>query len=198
MDKVLKKSRDSNYELLRIVSMFMILIVHADFFSFGSVTTDDLNDNIISSTARLSFEMLSIGAVNVFVMISGWFGIKASVRGFFNFAFQCIYFISGIYAIALLFGIAEFSPRTLFENIFVNCGWFIKAYIGLYLLSPLLNMFLEKADKQHIRNFIILFFLFEFVYGWIGNTSFISQGYGTLSFIGLYMLARYLKIQWGG
>lgn len=38
--------------------------------------------------------------------------------------------------------------------------------------------------------------MFQFIYGWIfsSSTSFIQDGYSTISFIGLYLLARYLKI----
>lgn len=32
---MMKKARLSNMELLRIVAMFLVLLVHADFFSLG-------------------------------------------------------------------------------------------------------------------------------------------------------------------
>ena len=40
----------------------------------------------------------------------------------------------------------------------------------------------------------MLFFLFQFIYGWIGGGDrFFVNGYGPLSFIGLYLLAQYVR-----
>ena len=37
----MKKFRQSNMELLRIVAMFLVLLVHADFFSIGAPSASD-------------------------------------------------------------------------------------------------------------------------------------------------------------
>ena len=75
-------------------------------------------------------------------------------------------------------------------------NWFIKAYILLYILAPVLNAFIEKASQKDFRNVLIAFFTFEFIYGWIfsGSTQHIQSGYSTISFIGLYLLARYVRL----
>ena len=36
------KERDSNFELLRIVAMLLVLLVHANYFSLGDVTRDEI------------------------------------------------------------------------------------------------------------------------------------------------------------
>lgn len=190
---ITKGPRQSNIELLRILSMFMVLMVHANFFVNGSVNTEQLSTSPFTAITRIFLEMACVGAVNVFVLISGWFGIKPSIKGFSSFAFQCLFFILGFYFIAIVTNRADFSSRVLFDNIFKHCGWFIKAYIGLYILAPLINSYIEKASKRSLEIFLIGFFSFEFIYGWIENLSFIAQGYCTFSFIGLYVLARYLR-----
>ena len=77
-----------------------------------------------------------------------------------------------------------------------NLNWFIKAYILLYILPPMLNAFVEKASQQEFKNVLIGFFLFEFIYGWLfsDSTQFIQGGYSTISFFGLYLLSRYIRI----
>lgn len=86
------KVRESNFELLRIIAMIMILVLHADFQSLGAPTRADIISSPITSTLKVFFEMVSIVAVNVFILISGWFGIRPSIKGFCKFAFQYLFF----------------------------------------------------------------------------------------------------------
>ena len=86
------KVRESNFELLRIIAMFMVLILHADFQALGAPTRADIISSPITSTLKVFFEMASIVAVNVFILISGWFGIRPSIKGFCKFAFQYLFF----------------------------------------------------------------------------------------------------------
>lgn len=101
----------------------------------------------------------------------------------------------GIYAILLLTGDAELSPTGI-KGLFAltDLNWFIKAYIVLYILSPILNAYIEKVGEKELRNTIIYFFIFQTIYGCLYSTYFFSGGYSPLSFIGLYLLARYTKI----
>lgn len=73
--------------------------------------------------------------------------------------------------------------------------WFTKSYIGLYLLAPLLNLYVENVGRTTLRNFLIAFYLFQTLYGWVSNgAGFFMGGYSTMSFIGLYLLARYVRL----
>jgi len=76
-----KKERDSNMELLRLIAMFLILLVHADFWTLGAPTATECVNTTLDASLRVFFEQLSIASVNIFVCISGWFGIRPSFRG---------------------------------------------------------------------------------------------------------------------
>lgn len=190
------KHRYSNIEALRILSMFLVLIVHADFFSLGEPSLRDINEKSLSSFVRYFLESLSIVCVNVFILISGWFGIRPKAKSFGNFIFQCLFFLIGIYIVCLIFGKAEFNLKNIAGCFFLlKWNWFIKAYIGLYILSPILNAFADSATEKQIRLFLIFFFVFQTIYSWMsGAAQFFEAGYSTLSFIGLYMLSRYVKL----
>ena len=75
------KVRQSNFELLRIIAMFMVLILHADFGALGQPDKAEIMNFPFAATLRVILEMASIVAVNVFVLISGWFGIRHSIKG---------------------------------------------------------------------------------------------------------------------
>lgn len=191
------KVRQSNMELLRIIAMFLVLLVHADFFSLGAPSSSDCVNAPVDSSLKVFFEAISIACVDIFVCLSGWFGIRPSVRGFSNFVFQCLFWLIGLYIITLLIGTSTFSIQGIKGCLaLTKLNWFIKAYILLYILAPVLNAFVEKASQKEFRNVLIAFFAFEFVYGWIfsGSTQHIVGGYSTISFIGLYLLARYVRL----
>lgn len=68
----MKKLRQSNIELLRIISMLLVLMVHADFFSLGIPSHDLMLASPGQFTFRVLVEFLSILCVDIFVVISGW------------------------------------------------------------------------------------------------------------------------------
>jgi surface polysaccharide O-acyltransferase-like enzyme len=193
--EIIKKERDSNMELLRMVAMFMVLLVHADYFALGAPSVEYIQTNQADSFLRIFFEAVSIVCVNVFVLISGYYGIRPTFKGGVNFVFQCLFFFVVLYIATLIIGTNELSLGGLAGCIFATkSNWFIKAYLLLYLISPILNKFVSNAERSEFKWVLIGFFLFVCTYGWIGAADFICSGYSTLFFIGLYLLARYVKI----
>ena len=72
-----KTVRDSNIELLRVVAMFLVLIDHSGYMSINPPTNEEVFSAPMLSMARHCSQSFSSICVNVFVLISGWFGIKA-------------------------------------------------------------------------------------------------------------------------
>lgn len=140
-------------------------------------------------------ESFSIICVNVFILISGWFGIKPKIKSLSNFLFQVFFFLFGIYLVMILTGFSSFSIKGILECFTITpWNWFIKVYLTLFFISPVLNAFVDHADKRTFKYVLITFFTFQTVYGWTGLSPHYQGGYSTISFIGLYLLARYLKI----
>lgn len=92
----MKKERLSNIELLRILSMFMILGLHANFVALPRPDNAFIIANPIESSLRIFLEYLCIVSVDVFVLISGWFRIKATTRSITNFLYQIVFFWGGL------------------------------------------------------------------------------------------------------
>ena len=206
INSITKGPRDTNFELLRIIAMFMVLIVHADFYTLGGPSFTDFIDNPINSWARTLFQASSRGCVNIFVMISGWFGIRATLKGALSFLFQCFYFYFGILIVSFLLGYESINLHNFATCLCLNdtTGWFIKSYLALYILSPVLNKFLENSSKQQILFVLIAFYCLQTIYTFTKATPYIASGYSPFSFIGLYILARFIKsylsgyYKWGG
>lgn len=189
-------NRDSNMELLRIVAMFLVLVVHADFFTLGIPTYEESINDVLPTISRFFFQCLSIGCVDVFVLISGWFGIRPNLKSFLSFIFQCLFFLCGVYFVCLIAGYASFTLTGILEClVMTKHNWFIKSYVFLYILAPVLNSFVDQASEKDLRYVLIAFYVFQIIYGWITSSAqFFVSGYSTTSFIGLYLLARYIRI----
>ena len=67
------KNRESNFELLRILCMVMVVIGHADYLSIGLPKYQDVIAAPILSISRIFIYQLCVVAVNVFVLISSEF-----------------------------------------------------------------------------------------------------------------------------
>lgn len=193
------KQRDSNMELLRIVSMFLVLIVHANFRALPLPTVEEANTEVLSTLLRFFTESFSIICVNSFVILSGWYGVNFKLKKISELLFQVLFFSLLSFCIYALFvpsakiGIKEIATLLMLNG---SDYWFVKSYIGLYILSPLLNSFVKSASKKQYITFLFAFYIFQLVYAWISPNGaiYFAQGYSTLSFVGLYMLARYVRL----
>lgn len=143
-----KKQRSSNMELLRIFSMLIIVLHHCAVhgkFDFGYA-------EFIPN--RLGIRLISLGQLGVmmFMMITGYYQCKSV----FKWKKPALvwaaaeFYSLGIYIITLVTGYNEFSWEDLYSSAAIVLHrryWFVNAYIAVYLLSPVLNAFAEKASR---------------------------------------------------
>lgn len=194
---VLRKERQSGIELLRILAMFFVLVVHADFSALGYPGAEELDAAPAFAVSRTFVQALAVVCVNVFVMISGWFGIHPDLKGAAKFIFQCLFFILGIYIVMALAADVHLGVKGTVEYLLLkDYYWFVKSYAVLMIVAPVLNLFAEHASGKVFRNVLICFFVFQTIYGgWVIHSaaSFLG-GYSALSFMGLYLLARYVRM----
>lgn len=189
------KTRQTNIEILRIIAMFMIIAVHADYWLLGAPGKEDFEISFSGSLSRVIVECITVLGTNVFVLISGYFSIRPNLRRFIGLIFQIEFFLLGIFVIGIVLGVNKFTLHGLaYCFLFTSGNWFIKSYIALYILAPILNSFVEHASYNKFRMTLILFFLFEFVYGLSNAARFYEQGYSAFAFIGLYLLGRYFSL----
>ncbi len=190
------KIRESNFELLRIITMFMVLIIHADFLATGSPTIDEISIFPEKSFVKFLIEALTIIAVNVFVLISGWFGIRPKLSSFIKLFFQ-VAFINAICVVVLSLTGEKIPLNDAIKNIVMadESQWFVKIYMLLFLLSPVLNKYVETASKKEFWIMLVSYLSFQTIFGWYFRTiAELSYGYSLASFIMLYLIGRFLNI----
>ena len=192
----MQKTRNSNIELLRIIAMVMILGLHVNYLAIGEPSSQDIATSPLQSFVRMFAEYVCIVGVNVFVLISGWFGINYKLKGLCNFLFQSLFFSLIIFTLFVIAGNIGMNRLNIMSSflLYKNAYWFVWAYLVLYIMAPILNAFIEKSNKQTLKRVLVLFFVIQTIASIFTNNGFYKAGYDPLSFIGLYLLARYFKL----
>jgi len=168
--------------------MLMVMAGHA----IGYVQEVDLVG--VSGVCKMAVGFFCLVCVNVFVMISGWFGIKASWKGAGSLLFQVVFLAVLCYLVFWALGLpVSFKENLLPYLLFGKGYWFVVSYLILYAVSPVLNAFVEKASEKDFRHALISLLGVEFVYGFMLDTGHYAYGFSPLAFIGLYLLARYAR-----
>ena len=188
--------RQSNFELLRIISMLMILMVHFTGATFPLPDRMQLTDfGNINTTAKMLMESFSIIGVNCFVLISGFFGIKPSVKGFTNFIFCCLFYSVVIYGIFAIADPSQYGWKDVLQSfaIFSHTDlWFIPTYLTLYVFSPLINKGFNALHRhQHITLLCALTFINVYL-GWFWGGKVNPTGYNAMHLIYIYVIGRFI------
>lgn len=194
---VKKDERLSNFELMRIISMFMIVvwhvIMHSDLIGRSSGT--------LNFVLEFIYDIFSIH-VNSFVLLSGYFQYNKkfnwrklipliSATWFYKALFAILFFSLGIVWISKVDLIMFLSPLNITAN-YKTFYWFINAYIILFCLSPFINILIKNLSQKNHRCLIIVLFITLSVLPYISKQTFISNdGYSIASFMMLYIIGAY-------
>lgn len=191
----MKKIRNSNYELLRIVSMFFIVLYHVLYH--GGVV------NNTSGIMHLFFYFVMIITmvhVNSFILVSGYYQSESTFK--LKKVIELLLTVWFYRVVIILIGVSlnwfeygtlrlifELSPFAVFSY------WFINIYLILYCLSPFLNRFIDSMDQKTYKRFLILlFFLFSVLTSIVGANLFDNRrGRSPINFIMLYFIGAYFR-----
>lgn len=199
----MSKNRESNFEVLRTVAMFFIVVYHCLTHGVGSGYTFSAHSpisltNFVFSDFMLVFSSIS---VNIYVMISGYFlcdlNFKASriVRTWLNACFYCCL----VTVLFMCFSLAPFSVVTLgksFAPISTDAYWFVTQYIGLLILSPFLSLIVRNLSyRQYVwlligGAFICLAIIPDFP---LAKRFHVAHGNSVWSFAYLFFIAGFVR-----
>lgn len=180
-----KNIRSSNYELMRIIAMFLIVMYHIYLHSFqGQFLNSALSPNKIIAASLGAWGILG---VDLFVLISAFFLIDSKFKtARILRLYICVvfyYFIFGIFAEGV--SIKLFVRALLIP--FLNEYWFVQAFILMLLFTPFMNKFINKNPTSVLFKLICLLFVTVSIY----HTVYTSASIGKWAvFVLLYF--------WGG
>jgi surface polysaccharide O-acyltransferase-like enzyme len=196
------KKRNPSFELLRVIAMFMILMLHYN-GATGALLQLGLPATGVGIFANV-IESFAISGINTYVLISGFFLSKSSVKISRMIKLICqVYFYTFLVSIAMVivgtFTLHENnSLYKLVQYIFPVSSehyWFVTAYVIMYVLAPVMNAAMEKLTRKQAKIVIfgmLLWFCFikSFVPVLFPTDKF---GYDYGWFICLYLIAAYIR-----
>lgn len=195
-----KRKRAANLDLLRIVSMLLIILLHSIDHS-GVLEQAEFSPGPIRFYVWFTYAMTQV-CVNLYVMLSGYFLVNASFRiqKLVSLWLESVFYGFGLKLVFMLTGQEPFSAASLLSCFFpITTGryWFLTIYVGLYLISPFLNHLVRTMDeRQHACLNICLFVLFSLwnsIHPAIAGMN-SGGGWGLTWFVVLYLLAAWLRL----
>lgn len=206
-------NRESNIELLRIVLLFGVILTHG----MGSY---------MSHISVFDYKAVSWGwvyaltrpAVNIFVLISGYYSIGKTLQGISVInkigrlllqtlpAVFLIYFMMNIAGMPVHKIVFRFiADLVTVQNSFFHF-WYLECYVILYLLAPYLNKLLNLLSQKEYLNLIfissLLFIIFSsvndlaginLIYGYTYSSFTEMKSFNFIIFINLYMIGGYIR-----
>lgn len=171
MDKV-KPNRIIAYDIMRIVAALAVIMTHC-----SAVLVSYHQPNTISFTVGNFFDSLSRMGVPIFLMISGALMLnenkKRTIKEMLNYSLCILVLLvvwSLIYSITFEIIIPLTQSQTvsirniLYSAIFGHYHlWYLYVAIGLYLITPILRLFVKTENKKYITYFLVLSILIRFV-----------------------------------
>ncbi len=171
--------------------MLLVMLIHVS-YAVGALQT-----TFAESVLGAIVQWACMICVNVFVLISGWFGIHYRLLGVWKLIYQTVFLSLIAYILCIISGNAVFGVRGIWHctlGIF-SVYWFVWAYLLLYILSPVLNIFVEHSTRKEFSGVIVGFYVFAlYAYFTLKVDPIFSKGFHTIAFIGLYLLGRYMNI----
>lgn len=176
--------------------MLMVVVLHANTRGAFSYTEAPVDHYL----TKLS-EFFCIVAVNVFVMITGFFQSQKRFRisKLLILESEVLFYSVVIYIVFCCIGKAEFwaDPfRRAYMPVMSKAYWFVTAYVLLYCLSPFLNMVIGAISRKQHKALLITIMAVSFVWNDLlhfNKEMMFYDGYSHIWFIVLYLTAAYIR-----
>ena len=193
-------NRNTSIELLRIISMIMIMFHHFAYhgnfeWNFNEVTLPHLWYDFILMGGKVG--------VDIFVLISGYFLIENTEKLFqpkklLKFWGQVVFYSIITYLLSVMLRLNAFEIKQLIKvclPITYPGWWFASTYFMLYLIHPFLNKLLHGLSKTEYQYLILMMVLCWSIIPTATTQLFESNS--LLWFVTLYGIAGYVNLYGG-
>lgn len=192
--------RQTNLDLLRILSMLFIVLFHSVIHS--GVLEEAAQGSLFSKTYTYFIYAITQICVNCYVLLSGYFLVSASfkLKKLFTLWLQTAVYSLIIKGIFMMSGRLSFSIASLASCLVpITTGryWFITIYFGMYLLSPFLNTAIKALGrKNHSILNVLLFALMSMWSSFHPSIAGMNSGggWGLSWFVVLYFTGAWLRL----
>lgn len=186
------KERNSTHELLRIFAMFLIVWYHIVSYYLYLISHDATYDNIIEAT----IPSLHIGVI-LFLLITGYYGIKPSISGILRLLIIVMVYFLPLQFVDLALSDNITNPRKVAHALLFLTNtpyWFVRTYIFLYLISPILNTFIRNSSGKELLLMMLVLGIISSYFGSMQGDPSLADGKNVCNFTFIYLLGQCLHI----
>ena len=192
--RMMEKQRNSNFELLRIISIYGIICLHSFGMFYSTASgSNQIFGNIINSVFNMG--------VSIFMLISGYFGIRRTAQKaaelertilFYSIMDLMYQVIMGNLQALTKFDLFIYVVKSLFP-VLSGKYWYMSSYMILLILSPYINEIPERlSSKSFLRLIVIFTVLFSIAPTFLYEEIMKDSGKGVLNMFLLYLIGRYI------
>ena len=194
--------RQSNFEMLRVLAMAMIVAMH--FMLKGGIAVPMSDDGSMVNHIAWIIEAFCIVAANCYVLISGYFMVETQwkLKKLVLLVGQVLFYSLLVPFVCLFFGIGNVTEWSVYEWIFavlplqMDHYWFATSYVLLFMLVPVLASGVKRLSQKQMQ---ITIAVLLFYYCAIKSVSPIrlstdNYGYDLGWFICLFLIAAYIRL----
>lgn len=196
------KARQTKFEILRILAMMMIIAMH---YMTKGMSIPKLSEDmgIVNHLWWLLYAACNV-AVNVYVLISGYFMIDAkwNIGKVIRLVAEVLFYswivplCLGAVGVINLGSLDFTNILTILLPIEEEHYWFATSYVMLYLLSPILVAAVKNLEKKQLQTVIVALLI---MFGGLKSINpylipWDKYGYDILWFICLFLVAGYIRV----
>lgn len=196
-----KTKRLANIELLRILAMMMVVMLH--YLGKGNLLPALTGSMDATGYVAWVLEALSIVAVNVYMLISGYFLVESKFKcsRLLELILQVLFYSLLVPLCLMALGLLDFSTVTVYQMLQYVLPtqmlqyWFATAYVLMYLFSPLLSAATHHMGKKQMQVTLALLFLVLSVGKSVlpVHLEMDNKGYDALWFMFVFLIAAYIR-----
>ena len=203
----MKVQRKSGIELLRIIAIFGVIMIH-----YYEAVNDFAADPLPVHSLVL-LRSLSASAVDVFIVISGYFLVSSNTRKLgkaLTLFVQVSLFSEISYFANVAAGVYDLSLRHIVSSL-IPQSYYTTLYVVLYFISPYLNVVLNRLNIRDLRVMTVSLFACFSIYSilitfyseivnvqWFGLNPVgawgSQQGFNIVNFVLLYIIGAFIRI----
>ena len=184
-------TRHSGLECLRIISIILIVSMHILGNTFHT-------SNLLNKEFILFVNTLGNTGVTLFILISGYFGIRFNTHKFFKMLVVVWFYSIVSYLIETIWLHTPHTWTGLASSLIPILSkkyWFMTCYVVLYCFSPYLNRLVQNLSQKSYEQLLLLwgfFFIFAptILFFEIQN----DTGKGIINVTLAYLIGQYLKV----
>lgn len=187
------KNRSSNFELLRLFCMLMIIFFH--YSDHGIVNIYNVPFSI--NRLALEFALIGGGLGNcVFILLTGYFLSESKFEYKKIVKLYCQVFFYSIFLgiLCFLMGDVAFNYKNLSDFLFPithDQYWWFSQYFILYLIFPFINKVINNSSKREMIFLIMLLFICDTVLPTAFNQNQFTNN--LMTFVMLYLIGAFIK-----